>query len=127
MCSRLVSILSQRPELIDLQPVDFTVLKAAGTLFFTELFRHVFFATQLVNPSVAPAKAVGATLDRQAIEQVFVKAAAVPNVAVGMAYFLDRRLLTTRGGGDPTDGLVASASRVALQVLRADMDMEALH
>lgn len=106
-----------------IQPVDFTVLKPQSHAFLKELLLQVFISTQVSTPllSAAPS-ALPTTRNRGAIEEVFIKATRVQNLAVGLVYFLGEAFRTEAGD---EKGFIRWASQVAMDTLRTGMDVVA--
>jgi nucleolar MIF4G domain-containing protein 1 len=70
----------------------------------------------MASPQAAPA-----ARERAALEEVFVKAARIPGLAVGIVYFLGK--FVRPGAGDRKDGALAEwACEVALDTLRTGLD-----
>jgi nucleolar MIF4G domain-containing protein 1 len=89
-----------------------------------EFFSQTFFSTQLANPSVAPQKAIGGTFDHSAIDEVFMKAIRVPNLTVGIIYFLSKHIAATASeGGDDGSNVVTEACQAAIDTLRSGLDV----
>jgi len=106
--------------LLILKPVDFTVLQPRSKDFLDELLVNLFVSTQVATPMIPPnwREAVTAR-DRAAIEAVFIKAARIQTLAMGLAYFISQMF-----GSREADGLVKWAIEVAKDTLRTTVEVE---
>ncbi|KZT73694.1 ARM repeat-containing protein [Daedalea quercina L-15889] len=105
-----------------LKPIDFTVLKQQSHAFLKEFLTQVFISTQASTPLLsADPSAFPTTRNRGALEEVFIKATRVQNLAVGLIYFLGEMFR----GKDTSDnnGFVRWANQVARDTLRTGMDV----
>lgn len=98
-----------------LKPVDFAVLKPQAQAFMKELFVHVLANTQLATPLLS-SEELPATKNKAPLEEVFIKGSKIQSGALGLVYFLREAF---RG----EEGFLKWASQVALQTLRAGMDV----
>ena len=98
-----------------LKPVDFAVLKPQTRGFMGELFTHVLANTQLATPLLG-SQELPNTRNKGSLEEVFLKGAKVPALALGLAYFIREEF---KG----EDGFLKWASQVALQTLRTGTDV----
>jgi len=108
---------------MNLQPVDFTILKPQSRDFFKELFTQVLYASQLTSPlltddlaSLSPSK------NRQAVEEIFLKASRIDTLAMGLAYFLTETFKSLKGENDPVSKFVMWGSGLATDTLRTGLD-----
>ncbi|KAK0500414.1 hypothetical protein EDD18DRAFT_827491 [Armillaria luteobubalina] len=107
-----------------LKPVDFTLLKPQTKHFIGEMLSQLFISTQTSTPLIGSnTKILSTTRDRTAIEEVFVKATRVPNLAMGLVYFL----LNTTQDDEIVDETVTKfirwATEVAKDTLRTGVDV----
>ncbi|KAH9917843.1 uncharacterized protein B0H18DRAFT_687168 [Fomitopsis serialis] len=98
-----------------LKPVDFTVLRPQSQKFLKELLTQVFVSTQVSTPLLsADPSALPTTRNRGALEEAFIKATRVQNLAVGLIYFLSE----TFRGKDAGDDNGSSSGRVRWREIR---------
>ncbi|EIW83932.1 ARM repeat-containing protein [Coniophora puteana RWD-64-598 SS2] len=75
--------------LMILKPVDFTVLKSQSRKFLRELFVQLFVASQVSSPLLlVPGAELPSGRNRSLVEEVFMKASRLENLAMGLTYFL---------------------------------------
>ncbi|CCM01388.1 uncharacterized protein FIBRA_03439 [Fibroporia radiculosa] len=105
-----------------LKPVDFTVLKPRSQTFLKELFTHIFISTQLSTPllNVDPEN-MPTTRNRSPLEEVFMKAARMQTLAIGLVYFARQAF----NESDDNSGYLNWASQVARDTLRTGIDIVA--
>ncbi|TFY60458.1 hypothetical protein EVJ58_g5148 [Rhodofomes roseus] len=106
-----------------LKPVDFTVLKPQSHTFLKELLTQVFVSTQVSTPLLSADPSTLPTRNRGPLEEVFIKATRVQNLAVGLIFFIGEAF-RGEGAGDEK-GFVRWASQVARDTLRTGMDVVA--
>jgi len=63
------------------------------------------------------------TRNRATIEEVFVKAARIENLAIGLVYFLTNVLMKHASDDDTNTNLFKWASKLALDILRTGVDI----
>jgi nucleolar MIF4G domain-containing protein 1 len=84
-----------------------------------ELLLNVFVSTQLSTPMIPPNwREAVTTRDRTAIDAVFVKAARIQILAMGLVYFISHM-----SGSREADGLVKWAIEIAKDTLRATVEV----
>ncbi|KAL1727850.1 hypothetical protein EV714DRAFT_253370 [Schizophyllum commune] len=103
-----------------LKPVDFTVLKPRGRAFLRELLVQVFVASQTASPVLG---AVPQTRNRGAVEEVFIKAARVEALAMGLVYFITQVVMKEASADDAEGKFVKWAGGVAKETLRTGLDV----
>ncbi|KAL1738484.1 hypothetical protein HDZ31DRAFT_50919, partial [Schizophyllum fasciatum] len=103
-----------------LKPVDFTALKPRGRAFLRELLVQVLMATQTASPVLG---AVPQTRNRGAVEEVFIKAARVEALAMGLVYFLTQAVMRDTTEDDALGRFVRWAGGVAKETLRTGLDV----
>jgi len=75
--------------LMILKPVDFTRLKSQTRDFFKELFIQIFINSQQPTPVAnSDIKDLVFTRNRNAVEEIFIKASRVEGLAMGLVFFL---------------------------------------
>ncbi|KAH8829344.1 hypothetical protein DL96DRAFT_1708486 [Flagelloscypha sp. PMI_526] len=106
--------------LVILKPIDFTLLKSTTQRFLHELFLWLFIYTQSLSPTATlasiPRKRHSSTL-----EEVFLKAAKIEALAMGLVYFLGQ--LHRDREEDTQEDFVEWAVKVARDALRAGIDV----
>uniref|UniRef100_D8Q3X7 MI domain-containing protein n=1 Tax=Schizophyllum commune (strain H4-8 / FGSC 9210) TaxID=578458 RepID=D8Q3X7_SCHCM len=103
-----------------LKPVDFTVLKPRGRAFLRELLVQTFVASQTASPVLGAAPQ---TRNRGAVEEVFIKAARVEALAMGLVYFITQVVMKEAGADDAEGKFVKWAGGVAKETLRTGLDV----
>lgn len=107
-----------------LKPVDFTTLKPRTQEFLKELFTQIFVNSQRPTPLVtSDLRNIPFTRNRNAIEEIFIKASRVQALAMGLVYFLSQ---TFKVQSEPEDGLskfLRWAVNVAKDTLRTGVDL----
>ncbi|KAF8907299.1 hypothetical protein CPB84DRAFT_1844000 [Gymnopilus junonius] len=72
-----------------LKAVDFTVLKPRTKKFLRELFTQIFINSQRTTPLMSTdVSKLTFTRNRNAVEEIFIKASRVQTLAMGLVYFL---------------------------------------
>lgn len=106
------------------KPVDFTTLKPRTREFLKELFTQIFVNSQRPTPLVtSELRNITFTRNRNAIEEIFIKATRVQALAMGLVYFLSE---TFKDKSEPEDGFFKSirwAVNVAKDTLRTGVDL----
>ncbi|KAF9525634.1 hypothetical protein CPB83DRAFT_859086 [Crepidotus variabilis] len=75
--------------LLILKPVDFTSLKPRTVGFLKELLKQLFINSQLSTPlAISDISKITFTRNRNAMEEIFIKASRVQTFAMGLVYFL---------------------------------------
>ncbi|KZV73019.1 hypothetical protein PENSPDRAFT_649267 [Peniophora sp. CONT] len=106
-----------------LKPVDFIALKPATRRFVRDLLERIFFDTQARSPALAArVHELPSKRDRTAIETAFLKAARVPALAAGLAYFL-AEMDKARDVDNEEDVFYKWAGGVAVETLRMGTDI----
>ena len=106
-----------------LKPVDFIALKPATRRFMRDLLERIMFDTQARSPALAArVQDLPPKRDRTAVETVFLKAARVPQLAAGLAYFL-AEVDKLRGEESDEDAFYRWAGNVAVETLRMGADI----
>jgi nucleolar MIF4G domain-containing protein 1 len=107
-----------------LKPVDFTILKSQGKEFLKELLINIFLSSQAIS---SPAINIGhpVTRNRAAIEEIFVKAARIEALAMGLMYFMSSVLRDFRCDDEEQEfaKLVKWATGIAQDTLRTGLDI----
>ena len=103
-----------------LKPVDFTVLKPRGRAFLRELLVQIFVASQTASPVLG---ATPQTRNRGAVEEVFIKAARVEALAMGLVYFITQVIMKETSADDAEGKFVKWAGGVAKETLRTGLDV----
>ncbi|KAL1703573.1 armadillo-type protein [Schizophyllum commune] len=103
-----------------LKPVDFTVLKPRGRAFLRELLEQIFVASQTASPVLG---ATPQTRNRGAVEEVFIKAARVEALAMGLVYFITQVVMKEASADDAEGKFVKWAGGVAKETLRTGLDV----
>ncbi|KAI5833141.1 ARM repeat-containing protein [Schizophyllum commune Tattone D] len=103
-----------------LKPVDFTVLKPRGRAFLRELLVQTFVASQTASPVLS---ATPQTRNRGAVEEVFIKAARVEALAMGLVYFITQVVMKEASADDAEGKFVKWAGGVAKETLRTGLDV----
>ncbi|PCH42403.1 hypothetical protein WOLCODRAFT_132368 [Wolfiporia cocos MD-104 SS10] len=101
-----------------LKPVDFTILKLQSQTFLKELFTQLFVSSQASTPLLsADPKDLPSTRNKGALEEIFMKATRLQELAIGLVYFLGEAF---RG---EERAFLKWASLVARDTLRTGMDV----
>ncbi|KAL1724376.1 armadillo-type protein [Schizophyllum commune] len=103
-----------------LKPVDFTVLKPRGRAFLRELLVQIFVASQTASPVLG---ATPQTRNRGAVEEVFIRAARVEALAMGLVYFITQVVMKEATADDAEGKFVKWAGGVAKETLRTGLDV----
>lgn len=97
------------------QPVDFTVLKPRTRDFLSYFFRQLFINSQT---SISTLQSdVPATRNKASLEEIFVKAARIQVLAMGLVYFLTEM----KKGSE--EEFIRWAIGVAIDALRTGLDI----
>lgn len=97
--------------------MDFTVLKPQSQQFLRELVLQIFTSSQTATPLI-DASPLPTTRNRAAIEEIFVKATRIQNLAVGLAYFLNAAFANGFDGDENLLKFAKWANALALETLR---------
>ncbi|KAF8150806.1 hypothetical protein B0H34DRAFT_665767 [Crassisporium funariophilum] len=109
--------------LVILKPVDFTALKPQTREFFKELFTQIFINSQRSTPLVsANLKDLIFTRNRNAIEEIFMKASRVQALAMGLVYFLSEAFQDISIQGDGLSKFLKWSLGVAKETLQTGVD-----
>ena len=104
--------------------VDFTTLKPRTREFLKDLFTQTFVNSQMATPLVtSDLRNITFTRNRNAIEEIFIKASRVQALAIGLVYFL---LETFKDNSEPKDEpfkFLRWAVSVAKDTLRTGVDL----
>lgn len=108
--------------------MDFTVLKRRTRTFIADILRHIFVASQHTIPYIGDVNSpLTQARNRKALEEVFMKAIRVENLAMGILYFMKDAFPSSGVGddnGDDTD-VIKWGCRIAKETLIAQaMDIE---
>ncbi|KAF8969183.1 hypothetical protein BDZ97DRAFT_1754792 [Flammula alnicola] len=110
--------------LLILKPVDFTILKPRTRDFLKELFTQLFVNSQRSTPLVIlDAKKITFTRNRNAIEEIFIKASRVQTLAMGLIYYLSETFKDKSAADDEVLKFVRWAVGVAKDTLRTGVDL----
>jgi nucleolar MIF4G domain-containing protein 1 len=81
--------------------VDFTVLKDRTREFLKELMVQIFLNSQRSTPFVKQdTRNVSLSRNRNAVEQIFIKASRIQALAMGLVYFLSEAFQDDSNSGD---------------------------
>lgn len=106
------------------KPLDFTRLKAQTRIFMRELLINIFINSQRSTPVIGNSlNNIMFTRNRNAIEEVFIKATRLQNLSMGLVYFLSELLAKPSGEGDALDKFVKWSVGVAQETLRTGIDV----
>ncbi|SJL09699.1 uncharacterized protein ARMOST_13080 [Armillaria ostoyae] len=107
-----------------LKPVDFTLLKPQTKRFIGEMLSQLFIGTQTSTPLIGSnAKTLSTARDRAAIEEVFIKATRVQNLAMGLVYFLSNTTQDDEIIDETVTNFIRWATEVAKDTLRTGVDV----
>jgi nucleolar MIF4G domain-containing protein 1 len=99
--------------------VDFTVLKARTCEFLKELMIQIFLNSQRSTPLVMQdTRNVSFTRNRNAVEEIFLKASRVQALAMGLVYFLSE---TFQGDSDSEDDGYSRFMQWAVGIAKATL------
>ncbi|KAG7451246.1 uncharacterized protein BT62DRAFT_926904 [Guyanagaster necrorhizus] len=102
-----------------LKPVDFTLLKPQTKQFIGEMLCQLFISTQTSSPLIGSnAETLSIMRNRVAIEEVFIKATKVQNLAMGLVYFLSNFTQDDVVIGETMVKFIRWATEVAKDTLR---------
>jgi nucleolar MIF4G domain-containing protein 1 len=99
--------------------VDFALLKLSTSTFLSNFFVHLSIATQVSVPVLGDS--IPTTRNREALEQVFIKATRMESLRLGLLYFLQKVMTQPREGD--SEQLVKWATGVAMDTLKTGMDI----
>ena len=100
------------------------MLKPRTQDFLKEVFINVFFNSQRSTPLVAQdLKSVIFTRNRNAIEEIFIKASRIQALAMGLVYFLTEILKEQKSQPDGFSKYMEWAIGVAKDTLHAGIDV----
>ena len=106
------------------KPVDFTTLKPRTREFLKELFTQIFVNSQRPTPLVtSDLRNITFTRNRNAIEEIFIKASRIQALAMGLVYLLSE---TFTDKSEPEDGFfkfLRWAVNVAKDTLRTGVGL----
>lgn len=105
-----------------LQAVDFTILKPQSGQFLQELLLQVFISSQTATPLI-DTNQLPTTRNRAAIEEVFVKATRIQNLAMGLVYFMTHSFSKYSYEDEMLVKFVKWANGLALDTLRTGVDI----
>ncbi|TFK70346.1 MIF4G-domain-containing protein [Pluteus cervinus] len=107
-----------------LKPLDFTVLKPTTRGFMHDLLLEVFINSQLSTPVlvITSIDFSALTTDRRSLEEIFIKAAKLENLAMGLVYFMTESFRKV-GGDDEFVKFVKRAQSIARDTLRTGLDV----
>ncbi|KAJ3515422.1 hypothetical protein NLJ89_g1761 [Agrocybe chaxingu] len=102
-----------------LKPLDFTVLKSTTRSFLRELFMQILVNSQRSAPIISDVRKVAIfTRNRNAVEEVFIKASRVRGLAMGLVYFLSNTFQDKPDTDDEFSKFLQWAVGVATETLR---------
>ncbi|KAJ3570486.1 hypothetical protein NP233_g4365 [Leucocoprinus birnbaumii] len=105
-----------------LKAVDFTILKSQTQQFLRELLLQTMISSQSATPLIDTTQ-LPTTHNRAAIEEIFVKATRIENLVMGLVYFLANVFSRHSYDDDQIATFVKWASGLALDTLRAGVDV----
>lgn len=107
--------------------MDFTILKPQTKSFLKELFSQIFINSQRSTPRVGAPSDPNAVYarNRNAIEEIFTKAARMQTLAMGIVYFFSEEFKAKKElvGTDEHSKFVRWAVDVAKDTLRTSVDI----
>ncbi|RDB25941.1 Suppressor of glycerol defect protein 1 [Hypsizygus marmoreus] len=107
-----------------LKPVDFTLLKPQTREFLREMMIQIFISSQRETPMISSnPKDVPTTRNRGALEEIFIKATRIQNLAMGLVYFLSEAFRDLSGEEEGLEKLIKWASGLAKDTLRTGVDI----
>ncbi|KAK0193837.1 hypothetical protein F5146DRAFT_1101683 [Armillaria mellea] len=107
-----------------LKPVDFTLLQPQTKRFIGEMLSQLFTSTQTSTLLIgSDAKTLATSRDRAAIEEAFIKATRVSNLAMGLVYFLSNTTQDDEIGDETVTNFIRWATEVAKDTLRTGVDV----
>ncbi|KAF9560494.1 ARM repeat-containing protein [Agrocybe pediades] len=111
--------------LLILKPVDFTLLKPQTQTFLKELFTHIFMNSQRSTPLLGTDyRNVTFTRNRNAVEEIFIKASRVQALAMGLVFFLSEAFKTNKSSSDDENAkFLRWAVGIAKETLRTGVDL----
>ncbi|KAJ3808183.1 hypothetical protein F5876DRAFT_90169 [Lentinula aff. lateritia] len=106
-----------------LKPIDFTMLKSQTQMFLQQLFVYLFLSSQSKSPLISAN--TSSSRNRSSIEEVFVKASRLQTLAMGLVFFLSKRLSLAEN--DEIDQEIAKlvkwGTEIAKDTLRSRLDI----
>jgi len=106
------------------QPVDFTLLKPQTQTFLRELFIQLFINSQRSTPFLtSDYTKTTFTRNRNAVEEIFIKASRVQALAMGIVYFLSESFKTKSSSDDEYTKFIRWAVGIAKETLRTGVDL----
>ncbi|KAJ3920139.1 hypothetical protein F5877DRAFT_89598 [Lentinula edodes] len=99
-----------------LKPIDFTMLKSQTQMFLHQLFIYLFLSSQSKSPLISAN--TSSSRNRSSIEEVFIKASRLQTLAIGLVFFLSKRLSLAEN-----DELVKWGTEIAKDTLRSRLDI----
>ncbi|KAJ3851577.1 hypothetical protein EV368DRAFT_74510 [Lentinula lateritia] len=106
-----------------LKPIDFTMLKSQTQMFLQQLFVYLFLSSQSKSPLISAN--TSSSRNRSSIEEVFVKASRLQTLAMGLVFFLSKRLSLAENDEIDQDiaKLVKWGTEIAKDTLRSRLDI----
>ncbi|KAJ4500804.1 hypothetical protein C8R41DRAFT_355219 [Lentinula lateritia] len=106
-----------------LKPIDFTMLKSQTQMFLQQLFVYLFLSSQSKSPLISAN--TSSSRNRSSIEEVFVKASRLQTLAMGLVFFLSKRLSLAENDEVDQDiaKLVKWGTEIAKDTLRSRLDI----
>ncbi|KAJ3878247.1 hypothetical protein F5051DRAFT_488805 [Lentinula edodes] len=106
-----------------LKPIDFTVLKSQTQMFLHQLFIYLFLSSQSKSPLISAN--TSSSRNRSSIEEVFIKASRLQTLAMGLVFFLSKRLSLSENDEVDQDiaKLVKWGTEIAKDTLRSRLDI----
>ncbi|PPQ83433.1 hypothetical protein CVT25_007024 [Psilocybe cyanescens] len=107
-----------------LKPVDFTTLKPRTRVFLKEFFIQVFINSQRATPLLtSDIQNITFTRNRNAVEEIFIKASRVQALAMGLVYFLSESFKDNPNSVEDLHKFLRWAIGVAKDTLRTGVDL----
>ncbi|KAJ4494884.1 hypothetical protein C8J55DRAFT_466030 [Lentinula edodes] len=106
-----------------LKPIDFTMLKSQTQMFLQQLFIYLFLSSQSKSPLISAN--TSSSRNRSSIEEVFIKASRLQTLAMGLVFFLSKRLSLAENDEVDQDiaKLVKWGTEIAKDTLRSRLDI----
>ncbi|KAF8825185.1 hypothetical protein HHX47_DHR7000549 [Lentinula edodes] len=106
-----------------LKPIDFTMLKSQTQMFLHQLFIYLFLSSQSKSPLISAN--TSSSRNRSSIEEVFIKASRLQTLAMGLVFFLSKRLSLAENDEVDQDitKLVKWGTEIAKDTLRSRLDI----
>ncbi|KAK2463428.1 hypothetical protein APHAL10511_004514 [Amanita phalloides] len=107
-----------------LKPVDFLALKSQGREFLQDLLINIFLSSQMTSPLISSdTRNLSTTRNRAAVEEIFIKATRVEELAMGLVYIMTDIFRDFSSQDEELTKLVRWAIGVAKVTLRTELDI----